>query len=180
MRRAPKTGGGGPEIVAGVAGPGRAVLSVDEHARARGREVQELVVEAVRGVPDERAIRDLIRLAHEFPGITQRTPEFGDVMNYLLRHQHDDVVGRIVGGQRRGRRTESHFYLVALVDRFLDEGSPSIRAAAVKVKEQFGAHLAKDASSIQNDYSRYKHLYDLFRASKFVPGNELASEPWRL
>ena len=154
------------------------MLSANEEALARGREVCDLVQKAARGVPDERAVRDLIRLAHDFPNITLRVPEFHEAMNDLMRHGRREAVARIMGWPRRGRKTESHFYLVVLVDRFLEQGCRSVGEAALRVRGQFGAQLAKDVAAIRNDYSRYKPLYDLFRASKYVPGEERADARW--
>ena len=40
------------------------------------------------------------------------------------------------------------------------------------------AELAKSARSIENDYSRFKQHYDLWRATKYVPRDPLTRSRW--
>lgn len=70
------------------------------------------------------------------------------------------------------------FYLVDLMDRVIEGENCSAAEAAKRVFARHGAELAKSARSIDNDYSRFKRYYDLWRGPKYVPGQQLTRERW--
>lgn len=165
-------------MTAGRIGPGKVVLRVDGAALDAGAQVLEEVRASLQEVPSASAIRRLARLARDFPDIVLRAPEFFEAMGHLLRRGEDGAVRRIVGEARRGRRVECQFYLVALMDRVIEAEGCSRAAAAKIVFAKFGRDLAKGARAIENDYSRYKAHYDLWRAPKYVPDERLTRERW--
>lgn len=177
-RRAQAVGGGPPALLANMVGKGSVSLKVTEESEEAGRQIQAEVAAQVRLLPDERAVRALGRLARDLPEIVLRTPEFFDGMEFLHRHREDGAITRIIGEARRGRRFESHFYLVQLMDRVIDGENCSAAEAAKRVFDRHGAELAKSARSIQNDYSRYKRHYDLWCGPKYVPKDRLTHSRW--
>jgi hypothetical protein len=54
----------------------------------------------------------------------------------------------------------------------------SAAEAAKTVFARHGGELAKSARSIENDYSRFKGYYDLWRGPKYVPAQQLTRERW--
>jgi hypothetical protein len=185
-RRQIEVGGGGPAWTAsgvilpkdGEAGtlPLSLALKQDEEAMNAGRGVRALVGDAIRA--GERGIRDLGRLVFEFPAIVYRLPEFSDYMDHLVGRGEDSAVTRVLGDTSRGRPRERVFYVVGLVDAVLARDGGSIARAATWVAEHH-RELLKSAASIQNDYSRYKHIYDIYRSSRYVPEGELTPRRWR-
>jgi hypothetical protein len=183
MRRARKTpdvGGGPPSLTSGMVGTGSVSLEMTEDAEQAGRRVQEEVAAQVRLLPDERAVRHLGRMARDLPDIVLRTPEFFEGMEFLRRRREHGAISRIVGEGRRGRRFEAQFYLVDLMERIIRGENCSAAEAAKRVFDRHGPELAKSARSIENDYSRFKRYYDLWRASKYVPGDRLTRNRWGL
>lgn len=162
-----------------MVGTGSVSLEITENAEKAGRLVQEEVAVQVRLLPDERAVRYLGRLARDVPEIVLRTPEFFDGMEFLRRRREDGAISRIIGEARRGRRFESQFYLVDLMERVIDGEKCTAAEAAKRVFERHGAELAKSARSIENDYSRFKQHYDLWRATKYVPPDRLTHSRWK-
>ncbi len=165
-------------MTAGRVGPGEVVLRVDGAALEAGARVLEEVEASLREIPSASAIRKLARLSRDFPDIVLRAPEFVEAMGHLLRRGEDGAVRRIVGEARRGRRVECQFYLVALMDRVIEAEGCSRAAAAKIVFARYGRDLAKGADAIENDYSRYKGHYDLWRAPKYVPEERLTRTRW--
>jgi hypothetical protein len=178
VRRTPEPGGGPPALTSGMVGTGSLSLEMTEDAEEAGRLVQEEVAGQVRLLPDPRAVRYLGRLARDFPDIVLRTAEFFDGMDFLRRHREHGAITRIIGDARRGRRFEAQFYLVDLMDRVIEEENCSAAEGAKRVFARHGAELAKSARSIENDYSRFKRYYDLWRGPKYVPGQQLTRERW--
>lgn len=161
-----------------MVGTGSVSLEITEDAEQAGRRVQEEVAAQVRLLPDDRAVRYLGRMARDFPDIVLRTPEFFDGMDFLRRRGEHGAITRIVGEGRRGRRFEAQFYLVDLMDRVIVGENCSAAEAAKRVFARHGAELAKSARSIENDYSRFKRHYDLWRGPKYVPGARLVVSRW--
>lgn len=177
--RTPDVGGGPPAVTSAMVGTGSTSLEMTEDAEKSGQVVQEEVAAQVRLLPDDRAVRHLGRLAHDFPDIVLRTPEFFEGMEFLRRRREHGAITRIVGEARRGRRFESQFYLVDLMDRVIDGENCKAAEAAKRVFARHGAELAKSARSIENDYSRFKRYYDLWRGPKYVPAEQLTPSRWR-
>lgn len=164
--------------MAGRVGSGEIRLSVDSAAVDAGAQVVDRVIWVLKRVPETSAVRQLARMARDFPDIVLRVPEFTEMMGALLRHGEDGAVRRIIGEARRGRRIECQFFLVSLVDKVIETEGCSVAAAARQVFKSHGRELAKDARSIQNDYSRYKAHYDLWRSPKYVPDEHLTRRRW--
>jgi hypothetical protein len=177
-RRTPEVGGGPPALTSGMVGTGSVSLEITEDAEQAGRRVQEEVAAQVRLLPDERAVRHLGRMARDLPDIVLRTPEFADGMELLSRRGEHGAITRIIGEARRGRRFEAQFYLVDLMDRVIDGENCSAAEAAKRVFARHRAELGKSARSIENDYSRFKRYYDLWRGPKYVSGQQLTRERW--
>lgn len=178
-RKAPDVGGGPPALTVSMVGNGTTDLNAGAEAAAAGRRFQEALAEQVRMLPAEGAVRMIARMARDNPDIVLRTAAFWDGMAFLERRGEESAVTRIVGEARRGRKYESPFYLVALVDQVIRAENCSVAKAAKVVFERHRQEFAKTAHAIENDYSRYKHTYDLWLAAKYVPGDRLTREPWR-
>jgi hypothetical protein len=195
--KAIQVGGGGPVIIGrGVTTPAqpedvldpkkktgsvKSVLSVSHPAAEAGQEVIERVRDAIREFKQtgsETSIRTLGFLAQHYPEIALRVPELFDFLNWLAAKHNHGAVARILGDAARGRRRESPFYLVAFVELVCSRNEWSVAKAARWIEEKMGARFHKSAASIQNDYSRYRDYYRVWR-SPFVPGGDLTPTAWR-
>jgi hypothetical protein len=189
-------GGGAPALVgAGVTTPERpedaldptkktgsmsSTLSMSRPAADAGREVVERVRDAIKKFKrdgGDSEIRTLGFLVQYYPAITLRVPEFFDFMDWLLARREDGALARIMGDATRGRRRESPFYLIAFVELVCQRNGCSVARAAQWIEDNVGAKFNKCATSIQNDYSRYRDHYRIWR-SQFVPGNKLTPAAW--
>lgn len=66
-----------------------------------------------------------------------------------------------------------------MMDRVIQGENCSSAEAAKRVFARHGAELAKSSRAIENDYSRYKRHYHLWRSPKYVPAERLAPDRWR-
>lgn len=164
-------------ITAGVSGRGSASLSVDDAAANAGREVEDLVERSLRALPDPSAVRTLARLVHNYADIVLRMPLFQDQMQFLVRHDGDAIIRRIMGEVRQGRPLGEPFLLLALLDdvRKAEDDCPVARAAEI-VRRKYCPHLT--AETIRNVHSMYRHEFELWKASKYVPGERLTRSRW--
>lgn len=177
--KGPETGGGGHAIRASIVGNGTVELSIDDGAMARGREVMERVRDEIRHLPEPHAVRELGRWAKDFAHIVLRMPEFHEAMDGLRRREEDSVIRRILGEARRGRRYESYFYLVMVVNQVIEEEGCSAARAAAIVQKRYGREFGhKTARAIENAYSIHKEAYRLFRNCTFVTSEELTRDDW--
>jgi hypothetical protein len=175
-----EVGGGGPEISAGLVGPGTTSLGITDGSIARGKAVLRLIEEHARHLPEREAIRELARLAKEFPNIALRSPAFHEAVRFLRRHGVSSAVTQLLGEARRGRKFSSPFYLVMLMEQVMEEEGCRAAQAARILEERHLADFMKGARSIENDYSRYRELYRLWRNGTYVDEAELTREQLRL
>jgi hypothetical protein len=174
-----EVGGGGPEISAGLVGNGTATLGITDGSIERGKAVLRLIEEHARKLPRRDAVRELARLAKEFPNITLRAPAFHEAVRFLRRHGPASAVSHLLGEARRGRKFSSPFYLVMLMEQVMEEeGCRAPRAARI-LEERHMADFMKSARSIENDYSRFRELYGLWRNGTYVDEAELTRMPLR-
>jgi hypothetical protein len=177
--RSPEVGGGGPEISAGVVGNGTTTLGITDGSFERGMAVLRLIEEHARQLPGREAVRELARLAKEFPCIALRSPAFHDAVRFLRRRGLSSAVSQLLGEARRGRKFSSHFYLVMLMDQVMEEEGCRAAQAARIIAERHMADFMKSARSLENDYGRYRELYQLWRNGTYVDGSELTREALR-
>lgn len=165
-------------LTAGVSGRGSASLSVDASAAQAGREIEDLVERTLRALPDASAVRSLARLVHNYADIVLRMPVFQDRMEFLVRNGGDAILRRILGEVRQGRPFGEPFLLIALLDDVRKaENDCSVARAAELVAEKYCRHLTPE--TIRNVHSMYRHEFELWKLSKYVPGERLTRWRWR-
>ena len=154
------------------------VLSGGDEAYQNGREVVELVREAIELGATETGIRRLGDLVKEFPQVVLRVPEFHEFMNWLLARGFDGAIGRIMGDAvRRGRPRADHFELVAFVKQVRKVHACGAAAAARWIATKWGARFGMDARSIQNVYSQREREFEIW-LSQTVDASDLTSAAW--
>jgi hypothetical protein len=158
-----------------VTAPGRGTasltitLSVDDKARQAGSDVMQLARDVIAQYPKESSVRELARLAREFDDIVLRMPELHDFFDRLATEGDWRAMARITGEGRRGRPFSSPLYLVGLVDRVCEQFDWPVCRAAAWLAAKYQAELHKGARAIENDYSRFKEIYDRKFGCRFVP-----------
>lgn len=160
-------------------GPLTITISIDEAAERRVSDVMQMVRDEIARYPSDNAVRAIARIAREFEVFVPQMVELADFLDRLQAEGNWSAIARILGDGSRGRRFESPFFLVGLVDRVREQfGWPT--SAAQWIAENYGSRFCKSARAIENDYSRYKALYDCRYGAWYVrPGRVLATRATR-
>lgn len=165
----------------------RAVVRLGDfdEAKQRGQDLYALVLKEIKRAREgawEKGIRELTRLAQQFPRFVHRIPEFHVFMNDLVKQQKHDAVRSILGGVRRGRRYSTPFYILGLMKavRAQVEGCSSVVKAAEFIARHHGDNrlVAKSAQSIVRDYESHHRIFEIFQGERFIPGELLTPRPW--
>ncbi|NOK32238.1 hypothetical protein D7W79_03175 [Corallococcus exercitus] len=158
-------------------GSGTMTFGITDESIARGRAVLALIEEHARKLPGREAVRELARLAKEFPGISTRAPAFHEAVRFLRRHEAFSALNQLIGEGRRGRKFASPFYLVMLMEQVMEEEGCRAPKAARILAERHMADFMKSSRAIENDYSRYRELYRVWRGGTYVDEAELTRMP---
>ena len=140
----------------------------------RGKELERYICNAL-AQPKESKIRKLGRLVQCFPGVVLCHRRVAEFLDDLWERGEYVAVKRIVGEPHRGRPHESHYPEIAMIDRLLAKGYPSIAAAA---RDLCKLGVFKHPPSVQNNYSRYKKDYDVWNKGYRVALGNFQSSPW--
>jgi hypothetical protein len=128
-----------------------------------------------------------------FPSVTARTPEFHALMDELVRHEKQAVIGKIFRAPgRRGPKPQDEFHLIALIEHVMEtEGITQATDAIARLADIFAEERAKPLTERERDMlslpgkkrlqNLHADLHDLFRLwtkGIYIPGDQLTALPW--
>ena len=156
-------------------------LSFNGELDERGKKLEKDINDALAQPRKDQKIRELGRLVQCFSVVVLCHPKVAELLDNLWEKGERQAVSRIVGDAYQGRphNNNAYFLQIAMVESLLAEGYKSVRKAAEVVYEKLlKLGYSITAASIQNNYSRYKPMYDVWHNGYRVNSRNYLSKPW--
>jgi hypothetical protein len=186
MEKGLLTGPEGAEFAAVIPTKGAQLLSgpFGVEAQKAGRDVLELICEALQKQTDEKRVRALAECVRMFPKETLRCPEVCDYLEWLAKNRRTQAIDRILRDRpvrgRPMRSAEAFFAETAILHGIMEREDCSAAKAATIARREHKCLQHKSVQALQNDFSpERRQQYRLFKQVRWISKDELSEHEWR-